>query len=109
MSAINVGGRVKVAYEAAGLTQRELSDLTEISQPTLSRIVVGDRVAKANELVDIARVTGIPLSQLTGSGAASRVFCAARATNGAQMTQMRDKLIEFADLNSYLDAQAIPA
>lgn len=107
MGAINIGGRVKAAYETAGLTQRELSDLTEISQPTLSRIVAGDRVAKASELVDIARITGVPLSQLTGSGAASRVSCAARATSGSQMTQMRDKLIQFADLNTYLDAQAI--
>lgn len=107
MDEINVGGRIKAAYETAGLSQRQLSDLTEISQPTLSRIVAGDRVAKAGELVEIARVTGISLSQLTGSGAASRVFCAARATDGSQMTQMRDKLIQFADLNTYLDAQAI--
>lgn len=107
MDATSVGGRVKTAYETAGLNQRELSDLTEISQSTLSRIVSGDRVAKTGELVDIARATGISVSQLTGSGAASRVFYAARATDGSQMSVMRDRLLQFADLNAYLDAQAI--
>ncbi|AIY01965.1 hypothetical protein ART_2366 [Arthrobacter sp. PAMC 25486] len=107
MDATSVGGRVKTAYETAGLNQRQLSDLTEISQSTLSRIVSGDRVAKTSELVDIARGTGVSLAQLTGSGAASRVLCAPRATDGSQMSVMRDRLLQFADLNAYLDSQAI--
>ena len=109
MGDINVGTRVRKAYEAAGLSQRGLADAADISQTTLSRIVAGDRVAKISELVDIARVTGVPLRQLTGTGAASRVECAARATNGAQMSQMREMLLHFAEINAYLDDQAIPA
>lgn len=109
MSDTSVGIRVRIAYEAAGLSQRALADATDIAQATLSRIVAGNRVPKIAELVEIARVTGVPLRQLTGTGAASRVACAARATNGAQMGQMRDMLLNFAELNAYLDDQAIPA
>ncbi|WP_017596318.1 helix-turn-helix domain-containing protein [Nocardiopsis potens] len=110
MAASDVGVRIERARVAAGLSQRALADATGISQSTLSRIISGDRVAKVPELVVIAWETGHTVSQLTGIGAVSeRVECAARATNGSGMEGMRRTLLDFLELNAYLDDQAIPA
>lgn len=92
------------------VSQRALADSTGISQPTLSRIISGDRVAKLPEIVAIAWATGHTVAQLTGAGTvADRVQCAARAINGSGMAEMREALLHFLELDDYLDDQAIPA
>ncbi|UWZ53853.1 helix-turn-helix transcriptional regulator [Dactylosporangium aurantiacum] len=110
MTSINVGALVEKARVAAGLSQRALADATGISQPTLSRIISGDRVAKLPEIVAISWATGCTVAQLTGvSSVAERAQCAARATNGSGMADMRDALLHFLELDDYLDEQAVPA
>jgi len=109
MSEINVGSQIEKARAAAGLSQRALADATGISQPTLSRIISGDRAAKLPEIVAISWATGYTVAQLAGtSTVADRVQCAARATNGSGMAEMRDALLRFLELDDYLDEQAIP-
>jgi transcriptional regulator with XRE-family HTH domain len=54
----DVGTLIERARAAAGLSQRALADQTGISQPTLSRIIAGDRVAKMPEIMTIAWATG---------------------------------------------------
>lgn len=106
----DIGARIERARAAAGLSQRALADATGISQSTLSRIISGDRAAKMPELVVIAWETGHTVAQLTGIGSvAERVQCAARATNGSDMSDMRQTLLSFLELDAYLDDQAIPA
>lgn len=96
------------AMAAAGVSQRDLAHATEISQPTVSRIMTGQREAKMNELVAIAHATGCTVSELTNSSTlADRVQYAARATNGATMTEMRERLLHFLELDAYLDDQGI--
>lgn len=110
MTATNPGTLIERARAAAGLSQRALADVTGISQPTLSRIISGDRVAKMPEVVLIAQATGHTVAQLTGTGTvADRVQCAARATNHSAMEDMRKALLHFLELDAYLDDQAIPA
>lgn len=110
MTTQNVGVLIERAREAAGLSQRALADTTGISQSTLSRIISGDRVAKMPEIVLIAQATGHTIRQLTGTGAvAGRAQCVARATNGSSMEGMRTALLNFLELNDYLDDQAVPA
>lgn len=110
MATGTVGELVERARVAAGLSQRRLADVTGISQPTLSRIISGDRVPKMPEVVLIAEATGYTVAQLTGaSTVADRVQCAARATNDAGMDRMRETLLHFLELDDYLDDQAIPA
>lgn len=105
-----VGALIERARVAAGLSQRGLADATGISQPTLSRIISGDRVAKMPEIVLLAEVTGHTVAQLAGTGTvADRVQCAPRATNGSGMEGMREALLHFLELDDYLDDQAIPA
>ncbi|GLY64272.1 helix-turn-helix domain-containing protein [Amycolatopsis taiwanensis] len=104
------GALFERARIAAGLSQRALADATGISQPTLSRIISGSRVAKMPEVVAIAWATGHTVAQLTGVGTvADRVQCAARATNDSGMDRMREALLHFLDLDDYLDDQAVPA
>lgn len=107
--ASEVGARVERARAAAGLSQRALADLTGISQPTLSRIISGDRTPKMPELVAIAWATGTVITELAGSGSvAERAQCAARATADADMEVMREALLHFLELDDYLSGQAIP-
>jgi transcriptional regulator with XRE-family HTH domain len=107
---VETSARIERARVAAGLSQRALAEATRISQPTLSRIISGDRVAKMPELVAIAWATGHTVAQLTGAGnVAERAQCAARATNGSDMEGMRQTLLHFLELDDYLDAHAIPA
>lgn len=109
MDAMHTGTRIDRARADAKLSQRRLADLTEISQTTLSRIIVGERLAKMPEIVLIARATGTTVAQLTGiSDVPQRVQYAARSTNGSSMETMRRKLLHFIELNDYLDDQGIP-
>jgi len=106
---MTVGERIERAVDAAGLSQRALAAETGISQPTLSRIISGERAAKVPELATIAWATGTTVAELTGTGSvADRVRCAGRATNGAGMEEMRSALLHFMELDAYLDDQAIP-
>lgn len=110
MTTADVGALIERARAAAGLSQRALADMTGISQPTLSRIISGDRVAKIPEIIAIAWATGHTVAQLTGAETvADRVECAARATNDSGMDGMRQALLHFLELDDYLDEQAIPA
>lgn len=110
MSIVTVGERIARAGEAAGLSQRELAAATGISQPTMSRTIRNERVAKMNELISIAQATGFVLTELTGnSQLAGQVHCAARAANGASMDSMYAQMLHFIELDAYLDDQAIAA
>jgi len=58
----DVGARIEHARIAAGLSQRALADMTGTSQPTLSRVVSGQRAAKMPELIAIAWATGVTVA-----------------------------------------------
>lgn len=106
----DVGLRIERARAAAGLSQRALAGMTGISQPTLSRIVSGQRKAKIPELVAIAWAAEATVAELTGAGTvAERVECAVRATNHPNIDGIREALLHFLELNDYLASQAIPA
>lgn len=105
---MTVGNRIERARQAAGLSQRALARKSGISQPTLSRIITGDRTAKMPEIVAMAWATGTTVAEMTGVGCVvDRAECVARATNGAEMDGMREKLLHFLELDAYLDGQAI--
>jgi transcriptional regulator with XRE-family HTH domain len=107
---MTVGERIERAVGVVGLSQRALAAETGISQSTLSRIISGERAAKMPELATIAWATGTTVADLTGAGSvADRVRCAARATNGAGMEDLRAALLHFMELDAYLDDQAIPS
>lgn len=96
------------AINAADISQRTLAERSGISQPTLNRILNGKRALKATEVLLIADAIGCTVSQLTGSDVSRRVECAARTTNGTDMTFMRQRLVHFLELDAYLDEYAIP-
>jgi transcriptional regulator with XRE-family HTH domain len=109
MATVDVGELIERARVAAGLSQRALADAAGISQPTLSRIISGSRMAKVPEIVAIGWATGHTVAQLTGvRSVADGAQCAARATNDSGMEYLRQKLLHFLELDDYLDEQAIP-
>ncbi len=99
---------IQQACADASLSQRALADKTGISQPTISRIISGDRVAKMPEIIQIAAATGHTVAQLTGGSVTARAQFAARSINGSRMKVMRGRLTGFLELSAYLDDQAIP-
>jgi transcriptional regulator with XRE-family HTH domain len=102
--------RIERALADAGLSQRAAAQATGISQPTLSRIVSGERTAKVPELVAIAVATGHTVAELSGTSAvAERVQSAARTTADDGAAAMRSTLIHYLELDAYLDDQGIPA
>jgi Zn-dependent peptidase ImmA (M78 family) len=106
----DAGARIERARVAAGHSQRSLAEAAAISQPTLSRIISGDRTVKMSELVAISWATGHTIAQLTGAETvADRVQCSARATSDCGMNVMRERLLHFLELDDYLEEQAIPA
>ncbi|WP_043562951.1 helix-turn-helix domain-containing protein [Actinomyces israelii] len=109
MTAPTVPISVARALDQAGFSQRKAAELTGISQPTLSRILSGQRAPTLPELILLAQVTGVPLASLTGRGTvADRCLMAARAVDGAAMEEMRRTLIGYLELDAYLADQAIP-
>lgn len=109
MVTTDVGAEIERARTAANLSQRALADTTSISQPTLSRIISGQRAAKIPELMAIAWATGVTVAELAGTGTvAQRAECVARAANHADMEGMREALLHFLELDDYLSSQAIP-
>lgn len=107
-SNIVVGDAIAAALDKAGLSQRAAAARTGISQPTLSRVISGQRTATMPEILLLADATGHTVAQLTGTAIADRVECAARGTNGANMEQMRRQLLYFIELHAHLDDYAIP-
>lgn len=104
------GKRIERAIGAAGLSQRAAAEAAGISQPTLSRIISGERVAKLPELVVIAAATGHTVAEFTeDSSVAARAQAAARATGTADMAEMRAEMLHYMELDAYLDDQAVPA
>ena len=101
--------RVASAQENAGLSQRALAARAGISQPTLSRILSGQRTPKMTEVIKIAEATGYTVAQLMGEDASAHVRMAARATGDTRMEAMKERLLYFVEIDSYLDDQAIPA
>lgn len=61
-----VGERVRVAREAAGISQRSLADKIGVSEYTIIRLEKGRRAAKSDELEKIATALDVPLSYLVG-------------------------------------------
>lgn len=99
---------VEMARRAAGLSQRELATRAGLSQPTLSRIIAGDRAAKMTELIALAEATGWSVGALAGQSAiGDRAQCAARVTDGAEGQELRAGLLHFLELDAYLEDQAV--
>ncbi len=109
MSALSTGARIEKARLAAQIaSRRELADKAGISPSTLSRIIAGTQPAKANELLALAMALGCNLAELAGiATTAGHLQCGARPDSGANFEVMREQLLQFFELNSYLDEQSI--
>lgn len=104
----DIAKRVAEACAAAGISQRALARQTRLSQPTLSRITSGARAATLPELILIAEHTGSSIAWLSGASTVEdRAEFAARATGTTSMKTMRAELLNFLELNAYLDDQAV--
>lgn len=60
------GDKIKENMEKAGLTIKELSEKTNISEFVLERYVEGLRIPKATDLIDLSKAFGIEPNDLIG-------------------------------------------
>jgi len=85
--------RIKELLDQKGLTQKELSELTDITESAISRYVKGDRVPRGTNLVKIAKALGTTADDLLSGDEemdkeTDLVFAKALiARNAADMTQ----------------------
>lgn len=97
--------RIRYYREKAGVSQRELQDRTEISQPTIARIETGQRAVKPHELTAIAEALGCPESSLLEHhDVRDRVQWAARTNiNGEpDVEAVKDFLFHLMEMDTYL-------
>ncbi|WP_175953998.1 helix-turn-helix transcriptional regulator [Schaalia sp. Marseille-Q2122] len=99
---------ISTALHTSGISQRQLAEKTGISQPTISRIMSGERPLKMPELILIADAIGCSTTQLTGSAVAQRVRCAARSTNGSNVDALKSRLLHFMEIDAMLDELGVP-
>ena len=104
--------RINAAYgRDPELRQRGLAEATGISQPTINRILRGERAPKLNELIALADALGSTLSELTGdSPVAARLVSSARATVDGATAAMHAELTHYFELDAFLrDHGYLPA
>lgn len=105
---IAVGERIRAARERAGLTQRDVESMSEISQSMLHRMEAGKRTtATLAEFDRLAQALGVGLDELLyGSAVEARILAAAR-TSGCADNVVKSALrqgIELLKLDDRLDA-----
>jgi transcriptional regulator with XRE-family HTH domain len=67
-----IGERIRRARLVAGFSQMQLAELTGLSETSLARYERGLRSISADDLLRIAKVTGVSMDWLVAHGAASR-------------------------------------
>lgn len=61
---VQIGLRIRAARKAKGITQSEISQKTGLDQAAVSRLENGTQEGSAAQILNIARVIGIPIAQL---------------------------------------------
>ena len=102
-----LAARLREARERAGVTQHEARAAIGVSQATYSRIENGERPLKGHELIQLADRFGMRVAAITNLPEVRERARFAARTDGttAPMNAMRDKLISYLELDSYLTEQ----
>jgi transcriptional regulator with XRE-family HTH domain len=108
---VDVGRRIAERRIEASLSQRDLEDLTGISQSTLYRIESGGRPARMDEVISIAWALGCPVEAILDENPVrDRVLVASRAhTSAADAASIKKKLTQFLEMDAYLALHGIGA
>lgn len=62
----SVASKIRHALEQRGLTQAEVTRITGLSQPQVSRRLAGERRWQVDELVALSRAWGVSVDELIG-------------------------------------------
>ena len=79
-----IASRLRLAREAAGLSQGQVAKMINVHRPTISEIEAGRRRVSADELARFAEIYGVSVNWLTGEQKAEsepvedRIMLAAR-------------------------------
>ena len=107
-TAVAVGQRLKRFREAADLSQSDVGQSTDISQPTYSRIENGERGLRGDEALQLAELFGVRLGAILGRGEVERrVQWSCRNDGDTDMALLRQVLDDYMELNTYLDMVGI--
>lgn len=108
---VDVGRRIAERRMEAGLSQRDLENLTGISQSTLHRIESGGRPARMDDVISISWALGCPVEAILDENPVrDRVLVASRAnTTTADAAAVKKKLTQFLEMDAYLALHGIGA
>ncbi len=91
-----------------GMTQRQLASITGISQPTVNRILKGDRVPTMTEVICLADALGCSVAEVTGQSRVShRLVGSARVSADASLACLSDELTQYFELDAFLDSHGV--
>lgn len=102
---MTTGTRIRKYRDLAGLSQRELEKLTDISQSTIARLERDERIAKPYELSALALALGCLDSNLMENHPVrERLRYAARTTHSAtpNTEPVKDHLFYLLEMDTYL-------
>lgn len=63
----NIGSRLRMARELAGLSQAQVAKMLSLHRPSISEIEAGRRKVSAEELTKLADIYDVDISFLTGT------------------------------------------
>lgn len=90
MTDVELGGRLRAAREAAGLTQAEVAEHLALSRPTISQIESGNRTVTALELDRLAALFGREIRDLLGKEIAPGTGLAALFRSAPDLVREED-------------------
>lgn len=65
------GQKLRAARAAAGLTQKQLSELAQVRRETVSHAETGEHVPEAEAIARMARALGLPIDRLFSDDAST--------------------------------------
>ena len=68
MNEIVYSKRMKLMIENLGITQKDFSEMTGITEAAICRYLQGTRIPNAGTLIAIARATNVSIDWLLGQG-----------------------------------------
>lgn len=104
----HVGANLREAREMVGMTQRDLAQVSDLSQPTIQRIEAGIREPSLLELSSLAFGCGVSVDDLRGTSSIHEEVLVAGRTDDAGATELAAYLTYALGVARELDEMGIP-
>ncbi|QXB19139.1 helix-turn-helix domain-containing protein [uncultured Corynebacterium sp.] len=105
---MSIGERIIAARHAVGMTQRDLAEVSGLSQPTIQRVETGAREPSPLQLSALAFGCGVSPEALRDSDSARVSALVAGRTDDAGSEELADYLLFALEMACELDKLGVP-